>query len=97
MDKGRELQIAILKDKEKNPLKYNFLKLKNLTEEQIFRDYRDFELDFDPKGLGNEYLRESKLNSKSKHKHDNKMKTTGENDPTTESKNMSSVNEVNSN
>ncbi len=29
--KIKELEIAILKDKEKNRLKYNFLKLKNLT------------------------------------------------------------------
>ena len=32
----------IAKDRDRNPQKYHFLKLKNLTDEQIYKDFKDF-------------------------------------------------------
>lgn len=49
-------QFEIAKDKASNPQKYHFLKLKNLTDEQIFRDFKDFEMNFNNRQLGNQYL-----------------------------------------
>lgn len=34
--------------------------MKNVTEEQIFKDFQDFEMEFDGKNLGKKYLQESK-------------------------------------
>lgn len=64
MDKERAHLLEIEKDKTKNPQKYHFLKMKNLTEEQIFKEFQDFEMDFDSKNIGKQYLYESKLHLK---------------------------------
>ena len=53
-------KFEIAKDKAENAQKYHFLKLKNLTEEQIFKDFKDFEIKFENKVLGNHYFEESK-------------------------------------
>ena len=60
VDSERSHLFEIARDKAQHSRKYHFLKLKNLTDEQIFRDFKDFEMNFDTKQLGNQYLEESK-------------------------------------
>lgn len=42
VDSERSLKLEIMKDKIKHPQKYHFLKLKNITEEQIYREFQDY-------------------------------------------------------
>ena len=48
----KTLMADIAKDKALNPFKYNYLKLKKLTEQQIFSEFQDFEIEFNTKGIG---------------------------------------------
>lgn len=43
-------------DKLKNPKKYHFLSQKALSDEQIFDNFKDFDINIDFKDIGNNYL-----------------------------------------
>lgn len=53
LDSQSSIKFEIMKDKTRNPQKYHFLKLKNLTDEQIFKEFQDYEIDFNSKSMGN--------------------------------------------
>lgn len=52
----KNMEILIAKDKAENPMKYNFLRHKNLNDYQIFKDFKNFNMEVDGKQLGNSYL-----------------------------------------
>lgn len=39
-------------------MKYNFLRQKQLSDYQIFKDFKNFNIEIDGKQLGNSYLRQ---------------------------------------
>ena len=53
-------QLEILKDKTINPYKYTYLRMKQLTDQQIYTEFKEFQLNIDSHVLGNDYLKESK-------------------------------------
>ncbi len=60
MDDTKKIAVEIARDKAQNPLKYNFLKQKQLNDHQIFLEFKDFALDIDRNELGKQYLMEAK-------------------------------------
>ena len=56
----KKMEMEINKDKIKNPFKYNFLNQKALNDYVIYKQFDQFGLNIDKKGLGNEYLKEIK-------------------------------------
>lgn len=38
------MEILIAKDKAENPMKYNFLRQKNLNDYQIYKDFKNFNM-----------------------------------------------------
>ena len=50
----------IARDKAKNPLKYNYLSnVAALTDEKIYEEFKDFEINIDVKELGNQYMKQA--------------------------------------
>lgn len=59
-------------------MKYNFLRQKQLSDYQIFKDFKNFNIEIDGKQLGNSYLRQvinKNKNSQSTPKITQKTKT----------------------
>lgn len=48
--------MQIRNDKVKNQKKYNFLSQKALSDEQIFDNFKEFDINVDRKGIGKQYL-----------------------------------------
>ena len=56
IDIDKKKEMLILNDKERNHKKYNFLSQKALSDEQIFDNFKEFDINIDRKEVGKHYL-----------------------------------------
>ncbi len=64
IDQEKKLEADIANDKLRNRHKYNFLSQKALSDEQIYREFKDFDINIDKKEVGNQYFQEFKDRNK---------------------------------
>jgi hypothetical protein len=64
IDGEKKKEMLILEDKARHQKKYNFLSQKALSDEQIFDNFKDFDINTSPKDIGNQYLHDFKVQNR---------------------------------
>ena len=69
IDQEKKREMEIMGDKLRNKRKYNFLSQKALSDERIYEEFKEFDINIDKNELGNQYFQEAKsLNKVTKKK-----------------------------